>query len=45
MEGMDVVHAIENTDTNPGDSPKQTIKIAASGELEMEADKIVHAEL
>jgi hypothetical protein len=45
MEGMDVVTAIENTPTAPGDSPKAAVTIAASGELEMEADKIVHAEL
>ncbi|KAF9961473.1 Deoxycytidine monophosphate (dCMP) deaminase [Mortierella alpina] len=45
MEGMDVVHAIENTETNPGDSPKVPITIKASGEIKMEADKIVHAEL
>ncbi|KAF9921247.1 Peptidyl-prolyl cis-trans isomerase B [Linnemannia zychae] len=45
MEGMDVVTAIENTPTHPGDRPKAAVTIAASGELEMEADKIVHAEL
>ncbi|KAG0215921.1 Peptidyl-prolyl cis-trans isomerase B [Mortierella sp. GBA30] len=45
LEGMDVVTKIENTPTNPGDSPKTAVKIAACGELEMEDDKIVHAEL
>ncbi|KAF9194703.1 Peptidyl-prolyl cis-trans isomerase B [Haplosporangium sp. Z 767] len=45
LEGMDVVTAIENTATGPNDRPKEDVKIAASGEIEMEADKIVHAEL
>ncbi|KAF9095481.1 Peptidyl-prolyl cis-trans isomerase B [Mortierella sp. AD031] len=45
LEGMDVVTAIENTPTSSGDSPKSAVTIAASGELEMEADKILHAEL
>ncbi|KAF9120924.1 Peptidyl-prolyl cis-trans isomerase B [Mortierella sp. 14UC] len=45
LEGMDVVTAIENTPTAAGDRPKAAVTIAASGELEMEADKILHAEL
>ncbi|KAG0070476.1 hypothetical protein BGZ90_012630 [Linnemannia elongata] len=45
MEGMDVVTAIENTPTASGDRPKAAVTIVASGELEMEADKVVHAEL
>lgn len=42
---MDVVTAIENTPTASGDKPKSAVTIAASGEIEMEADKILHAEL
>ncbi|KAF9145583.1 Peptidyl-prolyl cis-trans isomerase B [Mortierella sp. GBA39] len=45
MEGMDVIAAIEKTPTAPGDRPKAAVTITASGELEMEADKVVHAEL
>ncbi|KAF9356637.1 Peptidyl-prolyl cis-trans isomerase B [Mortierella sp. NVP85] len=45
LEGMEVVTEIENTPTAPGDRPLAPVKIAASGELEMEQDKIVHAEL
>ncbi|KAG0300100.1 Peptidyl-prolyl cis-trans isomerase B [Dissophora globulifera] len=45
MEGMDIITAIENTPTGPNDRPKSAVTIAASGELEMEADTIVHAEL
>ncbi|KAF9271060.1 Peptidyl-prolyl cis-trans isomerase B, partial [Linnemannia elongata] len=45
MEGMDVVTAIENTPTASGDRPKAAVTIVASGELEIEADKVVHAEL
>ncbi|KAG0322605.1 Peptidyl-prolyl cis-trans isomerase B [Linnemannia gamsii] len=45
LEGMDVVTAIENTPTASGDRPKSAVTIVASGELEMEADKILHAEL
>ncbi|KAF9907201.1 Peptidyl-prolyl cis-trans isomerase B [Linnemannia zychae] len=45
LEGMDVVTAIENTPTASGDRPESAVTIAASGEIEMEADKILHAEL
>ena len=30
---MDIVNTIENAPTNPGDRPKEAIKIAKSGEL------------
>lgn len=33
LEGMDIVNTIENAPTNPGDRPKEAIKIAKSGEL------------
>ncbi|KAH7057897.1 hypothetical protein BKA57DRAFT_388364, partial [Linnemannia elongata] len=46
MEGMNVVTAIENTPTASGDRPKAAVTIVAFRcELEMEADKVVHAEL
>ncbi|KAF8981557.1 Peptidyl-prolyl cis-trans isomerase B [Entomortierella lignicola] len=45
VEGMDVVTAIENTPTNPGDRPKSAVTIASSGEIPMEEGTIVHAEL
>ncbi|KAK3825064.1 MAG: peptidyl-prolyl isomerase [Benniella sp.] len=45
LEGMEVVTEIENTSTGPGDRPLKDVKIAASGELEIEEDKIAHAEL
>ncbi|GJJ77441.1 peptidyl-prolyl cis-trans isomerase B (cyclophilin B) [Entomortierella parvispora] len=45
VEGMDVVTAIENTPTASGDRPKVAVTIAASGELEMPSDEILHAEL
>lgn len=34
LEGYDIVEKIENTPTNPGDKPKEAVKIAKSGELE-----------
>lgn len=36
VEGMDVVHAIENTRTARGDAPVQEVKIAACGELPLD---------
>ncbi|KAJ2800877.1 Peptidyl-prolyl cis-trans isomerase B [Coemansia guatemalensis] len=36
LEGMDVVTAIEDTPTNPGDKPKTDVVIADCGELEIE---------
>ncbi|KAF9436394.1 Peptidyl-prolyl cis-trans isomerase B [Entomortierella beljakovae] len=44
-EGMDVVRAIEDTTTGGNDRPTIPITIEASGEVEMEEDKVVHAEL
>ncbi|GAB7359381.1 hypothetical protein MBLNU230_g6032t1 [Neophaeotheca triangularis] len=35
LEGYDIVEKIENVPKNPGDKPKQTVKIIKSGELEM----------
>jgi len=39
LSGMDVVHAIENAETNPGDRPKKPVKIVKSGELNEEEEK------
>ena len=33
LEGYDIVEKIENVEKNPGDKPKETVKIAKSGEL------------
>ncbi|KAJ3111266.1 Peptidyl-prolyl cis-trans isomerase B [Physocladia obscura] len=33
LEGFDIVKAVENTPTNPGDQPKEPVVIAESGEL------------
>lgn len=33
LEGMDVVKKIEQTETQPGDRPKQEVKIIDCGEL------------
>jgi len=37
LEGLDIIHAIENTKTR-SDRPVEEVKIAASGELEMEQE-------
>ncbi|KAI9017658.1 cyclophilin-like domain-containing protein [Gaertneriomyces semiglobifer] len=39
IEGMDVVSAIENTATLPGDRPKQEVRIKECTELPMDDDK------
>ncbi|PKY02134.1 putative peptidyl-prolyl cis-trans isomerase [Aspergillus campestris IBT 28561] len=44
LEGYEVVEAVENVDKNPGDKPKETIKVVKSGELESGA-KGSHEEL
>jgi peptidyl-prolyl cis-trans isomerase B (cyclophilin B) len=44
LEGYEVVEAIENAPKNPGDKPKQVVKIVKSGELESQ-DKGSHEEL
>jgi len=44
LEGFEIVDQIQNVDKNPGDKPKQTVKIAKSGELEVPEEGI-HAEL
>ncbi|RJE20518.1 hypothetical protein PHISCL_07159, partial [Aspergillus sclerotialis] len=38
LEGYDVVEQVENVKKAPGDKPEQTVKIAKSGELEIEAE-------
>ncbi|KAI7342525.1 Peptidyl-prolyl cis-trans isomerase [Hortaea werneckii] len=35
LEGYDIVDKIQNVPKNPGDKPKNTVKIAKSGELEV----------
>jgi peptidyl-prolyl cis-trans isomerase B (cyclophilin B) len=35
LEGYEIVEKIENVPKNPGDKPKQAIKIVKSGELEV----------
>jgi len=44
LEGMDIVHQIENVEKLPGDKPKEEVKIAKSGELEVPEEGI-HVEL
>jgi len=44
LEGFDVVEKIEQTETQPGDRPKATVKIAKSGELEVPPEGI-HVDL
>lgn len=41
---MEIVTAIENTETSSGDKPKEDVVIAKSGELEVPAEGI-HKEL
>lgn len=36
IEGMDIVHAIEDVAKASGDRPKEDVKIVDSGELEIE---------
>lgn len=40
LEGYDIVEKIENVETQPGDKPLKTVKIAKSGELEVPAEGI-----
>ncbi|KAJ2664861.1 Peptidyl-prolyl cis-trans isomerase B [Coemansia sp. RSA 1200] len=40
MEGMDIVHEIENTPTSAGDKPKDDVVIADSGEVAIDEDEI-----
>ncbi|KAJ1732878.1 Peptidyl-prolyl cis-trans isomerase B [Coemansia sp. RSA 1939] len=40
MEGMDIVHEIENTPTSAGDKPKEDVVIADSGEIAIDEDEI-----
>lgn len=35
LEGYDIVDRIQNVPKNPGDKPKDPVKIAKSGELEV----------
>lgn len=44
LEGYDVVAKIENVPKQPGDKPKDPVKIVKSGELEVPPEGI-HAEL
>lgn len=44
LEGYDIVEKIENVEKNPGDKPKETVKIAKSGELPVPEEGI-HVEL
>lgn len=34
LEGYEIVDQVENVPKGPGDKPKETVKIAKSGELE-----------
>jgi len=44
LEGYEIVEKIEQAETAAGDKPKQTVKIAKSGELEVPPEGI-HVEL
>ncbi|KAJ1673384.1 Peptidyl-prolyl cis-trans isomerase B [Spiromyces aspiralis] len=45
LEGMDVVHKIENTKTHPGDKPAEDVIIASCGELPLEGGEPFREEL
>ena len=47
LKGYDIVDQIQNVDKGPGDKPKETVKIAKSGEIELteEEAKGIHQEL
>jgi len=45
LEGWDIVDSIQNVDKEPGDKPKQTIKIAGSGELHDVPEEGIRSEL
>jgi peptidyl-prolyl cis-trans isomerase B (cyclophilin B) len=40
LEGWEFVDLVQNVDKNPGDSPKKTVKIAKSGEIEVPEEGI-----
>lgn len=44
LEGYDIIEKIENVEKNPGDKPKETVKIVKSGELPVPEEGI-HVEL
>jgi peptidyl-prolyl cis-trans isomerase B (cyclophilin B) len=44
LEGYDIVEKVENVQTQPGDKPAKTVKIAKSGELKVPEEGI-HVEL
>ncbi|OAX84992.1 peptidyl-prolyl cis-trans isomerase B [Emergomyces africanus] len=39
LEGYEIVDKIQNCEKGPGDQPKETVKVAKSGELEMPASE------
>ncbi|KAH8772756.1 cyclophilin-like domain-containing protein [Diaporthe sp. PMI_573] len=44
LEGYDIIEKIENVEKNPGDKPKETVKVTKSGELPVPEEGI-HVEL